>query len=212
MPKRENSEQTKQRIIETATQMFKERDWDWDNVKIEDVVAELGVTRGAFYHHFKSREELVMEVVGRIFTENDPFKQACETSGLNGLEKLKVALKHSIAQSQDIYLQKSVKAAISDPVVFKGEVMHTLLEAHIHGVRLTEEGNRDGSLRVAYPKQATQAVVLLFNLWLNPVISNVPYEEYVQKVEFLRYLTNILGVPMIDDETVELILQLHKSI
>ena len=56
-----SDKKTKQEILETATRLFAEK--GLENVNVEDVVKELGVTRGAFYHYFKSREELISGVM-----------------------------------------------------------------------------------------------------------------------------------------------------
>jgi len=57
MPRHDPDKKTKQYILETAMRLFSEK--GLENVNIEDVVKEVGVTRGAFYHYFKSREELL---------------------------------------------------------------------------------------------------------------------------------------------------------
>ena len=65
MPRYDPDQKTKQQILETAMRMFSEK--GLENVKIEDVVTEVGVTRGAFYHYFKSREELIAGVMYKSF-------------------------------------------------------------------------------------------------------------------------------------------------
>ncbi len=58
-----------------------------ENVNVEDVVKEvIGVTRGAFYHYFKSREELIGSVMYKSFEEDNPYLLADKQEGLNALE------------------------------------------------------------------------------------------------------------------------------
>ena len=80
MPKHDPSEKTKAEILQTAVRLFTEK--GWENVNVEDVVKEVGVTRGAFYHYFKSREDLIMAVVNQMFYENNPFTAASKKKGL----------------------------------------------------------------------------------------------------------------------------------
>ena len=60
MPRHDPDQKTKQEILKTASRLFLER--GFENVSIEDVVTEVNLTRGAFYHYFKSREDLFINV------------------------------------------------------------------------------------------------------------------------------------------------------
>ncbi|MFH1136893.1 MAG: TetR/AcrR family transcriptional regulator [Pseudomonadota bacterium] len=50
---------TRQRIYETAIPMFIKK--GYDNVSIDDICRRMGLTKGAFYAHFKSKDQLVVE-------------------------------------------------------------------------------------------------------------------------------------------------------
>ena len=50
------AENTRRHIYECASRLFIER--GYENVTIEDVAAEANVSVGAFYHHFKSKQEI----------------------------------------------------------------------------------------------------------------------------------------------------------
>jgi AcrR family transcriptional regulator len=47
---------TKMKIIESALKLFKER--GCANVTVNDICKSLGITRSAFYYHFKSKDEI----------------------------------------------------------------------------------------------------------------------------------------------------------
>ena len=52
---------TKQRIFDTAMPMFLEK--GYDNVSINGICRKMGLTKGAFYAHFKSKDQLVVESI-----------------------------------------------------------------------------------------------------------------------------------------------------
>jgi len=54
------SEGARKALIEAATELFIER--DFDQVSTEDVIGRAGVSRGAMYHHFQSKLELFRAV------------------------------------------------------------------------------------------------------------------------------------------------------
>ena len=46
-----------------------------------------GLTKGAVYHHFKSKEEILDAVGDRMFLQNNPFEAVRRRTDLNGLQK-----------------------------------------------------------------------------------------------------------------------------
>ena len=50
-------QETEQKILETARQLMRKN--GYDAVSIRDICKEAGVTTGAFYHHFRSKEEML---------------------------------------------------------------------------------------------------------------------------------------------------------
>lgn len=60
--KKEHKEQSKQRILQSAARLFTHR--GFDAVSIDDVMQDAGMTRGAFYAHFKSKSGLYAQAIG----------------------------------------------------------------------------------------------------------------------------------------------------
>ena len=55
--RKEQAMKTRLTILEAALSLFKER--DVDSVKVTDICAAAGVSVGAFYHHFPSKENII---------------------------------------------------------------------------------------------------------------------------------------------------------
>lgn len=58
-----HKEKTRNKILETACRSFNRR--GFVSVSIDDVMAEAGLTRGGFYNHFASKEDLFAAVLDR---------------------------------------------------------------------------------------------------------------------------------------------------
>ena len=64
MARNKYPEITVEKILEVSQRLFLTK--GYDNTTIQDIVDELGgLTRGAIYHHFKSKEE-IMDALKRI--------------------------------------------------------------------------------------------------------------------------------------------------
>jgi TetR/AcrR family transcriptional repressor of nem operon len=60
---REQAAQNRERIVETAAQLFRER--GFDGIGVADLMKEAGLTHGGFYGHFSSKEDLIAEASAR---------------------------------------------------------------------------------------------------------------------------------------------------
>lgn len=66
----EHAVQTRARIVESARRLFNRH--GFEQVTIDQIMAAAGLTRGAFYHHFQSKNELYAAAVASFITCN-PF-------------------------------------------------------------------------------------------------------------------------------------------
>src|SRR5258708_8713002 len=76
MPKKTKTH-THARILKVAAKRF--RELGLDGIGVADVMKQAGVTVGAFYKHFKSRDELVVEALGKAFEDLDAWEEHAET-------------------------------------------------------------------------------------------------------------------------------------
>jgi len=60
-------EQVRSRIVEGARRLFNRN--GFENVSVDSIMAEAGLTRGAFYAYFESKSDLYAEILGCFFTD-----------------------------------------------------------------------------------------------------------------------------------------------
>ena len=64
MARNKHPEQTRNFILETAFRLFIEK--GYERTSIQDIIDQLGgLSKGAIYHHFKSKEE-IMDALGGL--------------------------------------------------------------------------------------------------------------------------------------------------
>jgi AcrR family transcriptional regulator len=112
----EHAVQTRARIVESARRLFNRR--GFEQVTIDQIMAAAGLTRGAFYHHFHSKNELYAAAVASFVTCN-PFaiKTADAAQNLNdprGLARMLVELYLSDEALDNIDLHCPLYALPSD--------------------------------------------------------------------------------------------------
>ncbi|MGE7473098.1 TetR/AcrR family transcriptional regulator [Bosea sp. NPDC003192] len=65
---REQMAENRERILETAATLFRER--GFDGVGVADVMKAVGLTHGGFYGHFASKDDLAAQALGRAFVHS----------------------------------------------------------------------------------------------------------------------------------------------
>lgn len=202
MARNKYPEITHGRILDAATKLFFEK--GWAETTIQDIVDELGdVTRGAFYHHFKSKNDIIDAVATRMFYHDNVFEDRLMCPFGNGLERLKYVLKSAFEDEKKIKFIRSAGFFVRDPKMIKQQMDEAMESVAPQLCKLIEEGIADGSIHIQYPKQAAQSLLLLANIWMNPVIFAHDCEEYMQKVYHFKALYDGIGLYAIDEEIVE---------
>jgi AcrR family transcriptional regulator len=64
----ERSQRTQVKIIEAAVDLFAEQ--GYDATSVQQIVERAGVTKGALYHHFTSKEEILFRLYGEHFADD----------------------------------------------------------------------------------------------------------------------------------------------
>ena len=65
---REQAARNRERIVEAAARLFRER--GFEGIGVADIMKEAGLTHGGFYGHFSSKEDLIAEASARALTHS----------------------------------------------------------------------------------------------------------------------------------------------
>ncbi|MEG0691454.1 MAG: TetR/AcrR family transcriptional regulator [Oscillospiraceae bacterium] len=210
MARNSHPEETVKRILEVSMRLFKEK--GYEQTTIADIVSELGdLSKGAIYHHFKSKEEIIVaasEEHGRDLEREISILNT--NSELNGLQKIRYLFHMSINSDKQERIISAVPNLLQNPR-FLAEELHTgnkyvapIIEKFIH------EGIADGSIIANQPKQTAEVLILLADIWVNPLVFVCDKAEFHDKCIFLMELCKKLGVPVFDQEMFTRIEYLHQ--
>ena len=198
MARNKYPEETVARILEVARRLFMEK--GYDNTTIQDIVDQLGgLSKGAVYHHFKSKEEIMDAVCDQMFYDNNPFEAVRQRTDLNALEKLREAIR--LNQADESRVDMTIQAI---PITRNPRLMAEMVESNRrvltpYYLELLEEGNRDGSIHTEYAREIAELLPLLTSLWLLPSVFPASREEQRRKFTFLGEMLDKMGVPLMDE-------------
>ena len=198
MARNKYPEVTVERILDVSQWLFLEK--GYENTTIQDIVDELGgLTKGAVYHHFKSKEEIMDAVGDRMFFSNNPFEAVRGRTDLNGLQKLQEAVRLNQSDQERVRLTAQSIPIAKSPRLLQEMIVSNRKVLTPYFLELIEEGNRDGSMHTDYPREIAELLPLLTSLWLLPSVYPASREQMKRKFLFLGEMLEKMGVPLMDD-------------
>lgn len=198
MSRNKNPELTVTRILNAAQKLFLQK--GYEHTTMQDIVDELGnLSKGAIYHHFKSKEDIIDAVVTRFYQNEDPIERVSSMDGLNGLEKIKMILTLSVTDNSQIDMVKISPTLFRNPKFLAVQMNDCLNKVAPCIRKFIEEGNEDGSLNIEYPRQVSEYSLLLLNMWLTMSLFESSCDECLDNARSLRILFDGVGLPVIDD-------------
>jgi len=210
MPGKKNPKETKRKLLEVAFNLFLKD--GYENVSLQAIHEEVGVSKGALLHHFKSKEELA---------------EACMVfQNELAAEEYKDFFSHNMAGREKIthLLQKNIENVLnSNDEKGKGDVRTNSMYRSVTSPQLLllfmrhaedgniatlltdliNEGNADGSLDVKFPEECGKLLLLLYNTWTTPFVFNGGLDLAEKKLKYMQYLFKLQGADIISDELVK---------
>jgi AcrR family transcriptional regulator len=132
----ERSAQTRAALIGAARELFAER--GYAGAPREEIVERAGVTRGALYHHFASKEDLFLAVFEQVETELTEQVALAAFGGTDARDALRLGARAFLDAAATPEVRRIV--LLDAPSVLSTEVRRELSERH--GLGLVREALR----------------------------------------------------------------------
>lgn len=203
MARNKYPEETVNRILDAAGRLFMEK--GYEHTSIQDIIDNLGgLSKGAIYHHFKSKEEILDAVTDRIMEEsNQKLAGIPKRKDLNGIEKLRTLFKSSLCRPAQDEIFRLVPCFYNNPRLLASLLYETIeLTAPEYIQPIIEEGIADGSIVAEHPKQLAELISLVANVWINPMIFDSSEEETYHKFLVFDQMLKGMGLDVVDEEMI----------
>lgn len=196
MNQKEKSLNTKKQIANAAIQLFGTK--GYEQTSLMDIANTIHMTKGAIYHHFVNKQSLLEYIT--IMTQEDMLcyvQSVVENELIDTNEKVEKIIEYFMnGKKEQILIKNSwvekVPFALLDTIRVSNKKLAPYFEKLISDAAI-----KDG-VQVRYAKEISEVLVLLFDIWLDPVIFDLPAQEIIQKLEFIyetlkKYDVNILS-------------------
>ena len=169
MKQEEKSLMSRNKILEATGALFAEK--GFDATTMQDIMARSGLSKGAIYHHFKSKEEIMQALGDKMFFDNNPFDEIKKRTELNGLQKIRELLKLNLSDAKRNDFNMAAIPILKDPRILASAVEANRRVLTPLWLELLEEGQADGSIKTKYAKELSELLPLI-NFWFLPPLKN----------------------------------------
>lgn len=201
MARNKYPEETVNLILDVSTKLFIEK--GYDETSIQDIIDHLGgLSKGAIYHHFKSKEGILVAIFGRIGEMTETTMTAIrDDKTLTGMEKLKKMFASSLVEAGGLEMFAAAPNLVQNPRLLAMQMtsmMEDVVPNYLEPV--VRQGMEDGSIKTDYPKELAEVLILMSNIWMNPLVYTMTKEQIRAKIEFFKFITESIEMPLMDKE------------
>lgn len=207
MARNKYPEETHELILDVSTKLFLEK--GYEKTSLQDIIDGLGgMTKGAIYHHFRSKEDILIAVVERLSKENNRQMEAIrDDRSLNGKEKIEKMFSQSLVNPKQKEMFTVTPNLLENPKLlsyYLKMVAYTIVPDFI--VPVIKEGAADGSIRTEYPEELADIIMFLADVWMNPIIFQLSDAKLTNRMLLINDLLKGFDIQLIDPEAIALFL------
>jgi AcrR family transcriptional regulator len=193
-------------FIEAAQRLMQTR--GWEQMSIQDLLDDVGASRGAFYHYFDSKQALLEAVIGRMVDAGlgsimpiveDPTLPAATklVRVFSGIGRWKTDRRELIMAFLDVWLS-------DEHAVVREKFRHQLVRQFVPVLtRIVAQGIDEGSFQVASVDATARVLMMMLqglqdeatDLFVARQANKVTYEEVETRfASYARAFERIVGV------------------
>lgn len=197
MARNKYPQRTVEKILEVSLALFNEK--GYEKTTIQDIVNALGMSKGAIYHHFKSKDEIIEALSEHCYHGDAQMELLFNASDKTGIEKLRAIIYRQIQNEEKKQIDTISINLWKNPKIFMSGMAENLSVNSQIVERILKEGMEDGSIRSQDPLCAAQVLMLLLNYWICSPIVLKELDAIPAKVAYFRTLCDSMGIPVIDE-------------
>jgi AcrR family transcriptional regulator len=190
----------------------------YENTSVRDIIDQIEIAKGTFYHYFKSKEDLLDDIIKRRTEEDvNTLKEVVGRNDLDVSKKFNAFFQIFNRKNNKEWVRAMMNS--SENVLVKDKLKHSLTEALSELLtKILDQGIREGTFKIGLPKQ-TSELILTLNFHVSESLGALMSEstdlmsgqdEIDKKIQAYEYsVSKILGlfadeVQLIDKEFINM--------
>lgn len=200
MARKYNTQATVESILTVSAKLFLEK--GFDKTSMQDIAETAGISKGAIYHHFKSKEDIINAVTENQAQATKSIIEGwlSETGEASGKEKLITILEKNLNSQETHSLDELFSGQMKSAEFVLSYMQDCVNRDSVLISNIIRQGINDGSIITEFPDECAEVFLLLLNIWCDPSVFQCDAQKLSQRLQFLQYLMRSLGIDILSDE------------
>ena len=150
----------KQELLDIAYNLFLQK--GYENTSVDEIILNAQIAKGTFYYYFKTKEQMLEEVIDRMVEEETKQAEAVLGMPISTLEKIPVVL----GSFQPKVEENTIVTALNQPenLLLHDKISRKIQESAVPILsQLVEEGNKEGIFRCDHIPSRVKMLLILSN-------------------------------------------------
>ena len=186
----------KNEILDAAEELFAAR--GYEETSTGDILDLVGIARGTLYYHFRSKEEILDALIGRISqTLIARAGKAAEDKSVPVVERIVRTIASLNLETGESSIGHEVLEQVHKPqnALMHQKMQQSLLDGVVPVISsLVEEGNTEGIFHTDYPRETTEMLVLYSSIAFDSRFGLTPEQMTCRIQAFIHNTEKLLGV------------------
>ena len=186
----------KNEILDAAEELFAAR--GYEETSTGDILDRVGIARGTLYYHFRSKEEILDALIGRISqTLIARAGKAAEDKSVPVVERIVRTIASLNLETGESSIGHEVLEQVHKPqnALMHQKMQQSLLDGVVPVISsLVEEGNTEGIFHTDYPRETTEMLVLYSSIAFDSRFGLTPEQMTCRIQAFIHNTEKLLGV------------------
>lgn len=140
-------------------------DKGYETTSVQDIIDAVGVSKGAFYHYFRSKDEVLDAIIGEYMHEAGRIAEdIAGRTGVSAIDKYRdlfMALQQRRAEYREKFLFLTRMMLSEENVLFARRYTQKALKISLGPYsRILREGKENGEFRIGDPEMTAELLIL----------------------------------------------------
>lgn len=178
----------KQQIMQTAQALFYSK--GYENTSVQNIIEPIGVAKGTFYHHFKSKEHLLDEVIEEMFDAQLPgLEELVEDTSINAIEKFEKFFKKIgmwKVENKDFFKEILVSFYKTENTVMRYKMVNTTMDKISPLInKIIAQGVEEKLFNPDFPDDMGEVILKLSQMASDEISQIILNDEIKEKLELI---------------------------
>ncbi len=183
-------EETRNTLIQKSWRIFLEK--GYEKCTMSMILGELSISKGEFYHYFKSKEECARACANYYALQCSKEISQSMNDGDTPIKKLKTLINMGaqVSNNNDVQRINSATNQLFHQMVMT-EIVKNIAPLYAN---VFEEGNEMNEWQIPFPLEMAQIFLTITNFYLDDNLFNWSEEEMESKINACKYfLESLIG-------------------